>query len=625
MNLTPAGNKLASLVERDESPESGPQLNIDAIVSSPAAALNTKTKDQPSNMINSVLTTPQTARHIDPPLGEMHPSKVQQSTTKQPDSGLRLGFIDVKARTASPVKATIKAVHQDTPTKFTSNAPVSMSSPGFDFKFSQTDSDLSAEAQRIMENVREGAARRKVRMQEERDEQARKDGETNELYGIGSRKIAKPKGKAGRYSEVHMQEFKKMDSIAGHVSAWKNKLQANAPSLKRSKSKAGFDQPEQNEPSLSSAVTVGRERGGGRLENTSPGKRLKHHYQDDTSAARPVSRDNRYESENKLSAPTLQRSKTGIPRAVTTPTKASLARAASVKNLKTSGVPSLSRSKSTWELSSPKRSKTEGNNKYLSSISRFGNMKSILHRAPPKFSDDPLKVAAGTHLPTPNGKMNLEKELPSIPGTPSAHGSRHLASIKRVEFTPTTKSKYELAAASPSPSKIPAPHFQRQETPHSEDVEIVTYPSLPKPISQTTTSTTKATNSSRAGDFTFRSPTALGFGPASPGVTSPTIRQVRPSGITTPLAAFENLPVVPHGVPNKKRRREDAEDVENHEVDEANEDEDGPKTKKVKRGAMEDKAHQGRMVKPDVKEKGKGILSRSRLNMLARPKGRRQV
>ena len=312
--------------------------------------------------------------------------------------------------TGSPSKPTFVASPQQTPSKSMGALPSKMTSPTFDFSFERPESDLSAEAQKIMDNVWEEAAKIKAQMIEERNKQEHKDGETNQLYGVGGRKIAKPKGKSGRYSDVHKQEFKKMDSIASHASVWKNKFEANTSSLKRSPSKAGLDEHLGKLPRSKSFKNFAQPISSDRLENTSPGKRAKQNRYDDTSAARPVSRDTDEELDSAHKTSAKARPQFGLPSAVTTPTKASLARSASVKSMKVSMIPSLSRSASTKALGSPVAPKTEGSNKYLSSLSRFGSMKSILHRSQPKFSDDPMKVAAGTHLPLPQSKVTHQKE-----------------------------------------------------------------------------------------------------------------------------------------------------------------------------------------------------------------------
>jgi len=580
-----------------------------------------------------VIKTPQTNSRNGPSQEEMHPSKVHQGTAKKPDSGLRLGFTDIDTVKATPTKATIKPVDNATPSKI--KTP---SSPNFDFKWTRPDTVLSPEAQKIMESVREQAAKIKTKMQAEREEQVRRDGEAEKLFGVGGRKIAKPKGKAGRYSDVHKEEFKKMDSIASHVSAWKNKFQAGSTSLKRSKSKAGFDDFQ---------AEVAQSAGSGRLENTSPGKRMKRGPQDDTSCARPISRNEQLGIGSKPNASGLVRSKSSIPMpsalpsAATTPTKSSLARAASIKHSQTTKIPALGRSKSFKDLASPSGSKTEGSNKYMTSL------KSILHKPQHKYSNDPIKVAEGTHLPIPTSPVRLNKELPSLPAT-LGHALPASPSMKRVAFTPNSKSTYELAAASPSPSKIPTSHSQRRMTvlpAYASPGKVtypqpVTYPTLSRPAGPLNSNPTKP------GEFSFRSDKSINVGPATSGLSSPsTIRQVRPSGIPTTLAgvlpAFESIPAVPaveHGLSSKKRRR-----VDSDEEDEAKENVsagvqeggDGRMAKKLKRSGVDDEKVTGgtsmaakrfekaKAAKPGEKTKGKGILSLSRLNMLARPKERR--
>ena len=543
--------------------------------------------------------------------------------------------------TGSPSKPNLIAPLQQTPSKSKDSLPNKMTSPTFDFSFERPESDLSAEAQKIMDNVREEAAKIKAQMIEERSKQEHKDGETVQLYGVGGRKIAKPKGKSGRYSDVHKQEFKKMDSIAGHASVWKNKFEANT-SLKRSPSKAELDEPFGKLPRPKSFKNLGQPFPSDRLENTSPGKRIKQNRYDDTSAARPVSRDTdaELESGQKMSAKTPPQS--GLPSSVTTPTKASLARSASVKSMKVSMIPSMSRSTSTKTLASPVAPKTEGSNKYLSSFSRFGSMKSILHRSQPRFSNDPTKIAAGTHLPLPQGKMNLEKDLPSLPGSPSVDMTRS-PTMKRVLFSPSTKSQHDPAANSPSPSKISTPYAQHHSQPSNEppqSSDSIEYPNLGN--SPNITTRTRTPRASTPGDFTFRSEKTINFDTTSPTtVTSPgsTIRHVRPSGISTPLPAFSTLPSIPHGMSNKKRRRAESdsetEDEENVDPIAVNEiDNDEPKAKKQRMNSSLEKtadapspskkpAIGSKIPKPgNAKGKGRKGISLGRLNMLARPKER---
>ena len=514
-----------------------------------------------------------------------------------------------------------------------------MISPSFDFSFERPESDLSAEAQKIMDSVREEAAKIKAQMIKEKSKQEHKDGEANQLYGVGGRKINKPVGKSGRYSDVHKQEFRRMDSIANHVSTWKNKIQENTTSLKRSPSKAGFDQPlkplQQTKSFRSFELTEPRER----LENHSSGKRVKHHYSDDISVARPVSRDT---NSSVQATPVKIPTKIGLPSAITTPTKASLARSASVKSMKTSMIPSLNRSASTKTLNGPAMPKTEGSNKYASSLSRFGSMKSILHRSQPKFSNDPTKVAAGTHLPLPQGLMDLDKTLPELPGIPSTEGQR-TPTTKRVGFTltPSGKSRQNLSAISPSPSKIPTRHIEPQpevSTSPPINTNKVEYPDLAN--SPNITTRTRVPRASTPGDFTFRTEKTINFSQSKDAaVTSPgsTIRHVRPSGVPTHLPHFD---AIPHGMPNKKRSRPEpdtpAGDEENVDPMEAViVDDDQPRAKKQRMNDSEEKlsapqsAVKGRLggavgIQANklggAKAKGRKGMTLGRLNMLARPK-----
>lgn len=633
-------HKLSSLLERDESPTNGPTMNIDALLSSPVAPPNTAMTRTGFNGIPSATKTPRTASRLYPSLGEMHPSKVHPSTIKPSPSKLHFGNIDSQAA-SSPSKAAIRIGIQDTPSKSNNGLPSRMTSPSFDFSFERPESDLSAEAQKIMDSVRDEAAKIKAQMLEERSKQECMDGETDQLFGAGGRKINKPKGKAGRYSDVHKQEFKKMDSIAVHVSTWKNKIQDNASPLKRSPSKAGLDQPEKPLQRTKSFRSFGLKEPHEMPKSAPSGKRAKQHYGDDTSTARPVSRDTNSSVQH---TPVKVPTKTGLPSAVTTPTKASLARSASVKSMKTSMIPSLSRSASTKTLASPSMPKTEGSNKYASSLSRFGSMKSILHRSQPKFSSDPIKVAAGTHLPLPQGLMDIEKDLPDLPSNPSV-GLQRSPTTKHVGFTltPCEKSRQGLVPESPSPSKIPTPFTQPQpevSTSPPINTDQIGYPDLGN--SPNITTRAKIPRASTPGDFTFRADKTITFYPSKDGaITSPssTIRHVRPSGVSNHVQSFDSLPAIPHGMPNKKRSRPEpdteAEDDENIDPMQTNEVDDEPHAKKQRMNASSETdlgfqsptksrlaAAAGSKIPKLGGAKGKGRkgMTLGRLNMLARPK-----
>lgn len=587
--------------------------------------------------MSSAIKTPQTASRVHHGLGEMHPSKVHQSTSKPPE----------ECMTAPASRVFGPAIERATPNKSRGSLPSHMSSPGFDFSFTRPESDLSAEAQKIMDSVREEAARIKAQLQAERDQQDPKKGDMNQLHGVGGRKIAKPKGKSGRFSDVHKQEFKKMDSIANHASTWKNRVQGNATSLKRSNSKADLDEPRQDTklPKSTSTKSLRSVIDTGRLENTASGKRIKKNADDDTSTARPVSRNSNLDKESAPSTPRRTTvPSTNLPSAITTPTKASLARSASIKSTKTSMIPSLSRSASTKTLKSAPKS--EGSNKYLSSLSRFGNMKSILSRRQPKFSDNPTKIAAGTHLPIPDTAMDLDKELPSLPGAFPSSSEQRPPTIKRVIFTPNTKISHPDLALTPSPSKI---SIHASKDPFSESSELaIDYPSLltsPNVTHRPPSKPRDTSSTNSPGNFTFTASRTIHFGPPTSGPpTGSTIRQVRPSGFPTPISTSfgqRDMPAIAHGMPNKKRKYASSDDETEEEGKEnqappASDGKEGPKAKKAKTssgGAAT--SPQKRMFKtgggsriPKMGNaaqgaKGKGGLSLSRLNVLARPKDRR--
>jgi len=202
----------------------------------------------------------------------MHPSKAHQSTTQEPDSGLRLGFTDINPKGGNQPSG----LTQQTPSK------IGISSPSFDFRYARPAPQLGPEAQRMMDELREEALRIKARLAAEREEEKRKNGD-----GIGGRRIAQPKGKAGRFSDVHMAEFKKMDSIEGHASSFRaqpGRLTPATSSLKRSQSKAKLGDREEV------SIEQGLEKSSHteRLENSAPAKRARKHISDDISSARPV-------------------------------------------------------------------------------------------------------------------------------------------------------------------------------------------------------------------------------------------------------------------------------------------------------------------------------------------------
>ncbi|EXJ89406.1 hypothetical protein A1O3_02473 [Capronia epimyces CBS 606.96] len=602
----------------------------------------------------------------------MHPGLLHHSTTKAPDSGLKLGFVDIPA---NPPRSIASA--QNTPSKPRLNTPANLSSTSFDFKFG-SEYKLSNEAQKLMDNVREEAARIKAQMQAEKEAQEQKDAEAEASFnGINAsgRKIAKPRGKAGRFSDIHMAEFKKMDSIANHASAYRARpgfAQPTAQSLKRSGSKAGLDELDRprtsgrGTPGQAPPPFLGRPTSVSpfksipaqpeRLENTAPAKRARRSELQDVSASRPS------EASQSARPATLPRP---VPSSLLSPTKASMARTAtsqipvasptkapgltrttSVKSLRTAStvpkarpatahagmtsqplsklphvesfgldrpLPALPREDSTVpsiEQGSPQRSRSTA---MLSSLSSHQSFSSRL----PKFAGlkSILRSGRKTDVETPVEEKQRTPKRSNTDSVTSGNGS-----LKKVDFTPSVKSRYavKLAAGSPSPAKLPhltpgkalgpaVPYdsaaYTLEDDNDDEDWEDagseIDYPTLPAASSSPVQSRDEATFSKKAKDHNrresseFRSIFTTLHHPSRPAppstltsvntmmnktdptfnankvMQSPsnvnssrpspsTIRRVRTSGVTDTVQPFEDTDVqtVPHGLPGKKRRRE---------------------------------------------------------------------
>ncbi|RAL00737.1 uncharacterized protein BO80DRAFT_425548 [Aspergillus ibericus CBS 121593] len=461
-----------------------------------------------------------------PPHQEMHPSKVRQSTTKQPDSGLILGFNPVKKDAEG--KVVKDTLLENTPTKAkASPASNYYGTPAFEFKFA-CDMQLSDEAKKLMETVRQDAAKIKPKIADQlaqtRAEQA------------ADRKIVQPKGKADRFSDAHMAEFKKMDSIAGHASAFRatpGRFQPVVKTLKRTNSKARLDESDRTSTSPS------------KIARPSPvpvapasNKRVKRDVTDDASTRRPT------EASPPKPAHTRPRS---IRSSLFTPTRSSAARASSIKPPRTSLIPSLIRSPAAKPADMPRTPQTEFNPRLKSNLPTLGNLKSILRRHQPLFSKDPAKIAAGTHVAAPDFSSNLlfgKRDTEEPAQTPSPK--------KRVEFTPMVETRHEEALFSPSPSKTVSP---------SRTISDVIYPTLP-----------------------VLTPEQNAKSPVQ--ATTPTIRHVRQSDVhANPLPEVAG---VPHGIGHKKRTRDATDDAKTDALPEVAGVPHGIGQKKRNRSALED-------------------------------------
>ncbi|OGE58028.1 hypothetical protein PENARI_c001G03334 [Penicillium arizonense] len=599
-------SRLASVAEGEETANH----NLPHVQTPVAQTPSQKTPNASAQKKSATAQTPTSATAARPPREEMHPSKVHQSTTKRADSGLILGFNPVKKDADG--KVVKQGVIDNTPTKSkASPATTQFGNPGFEFKFSSEENDLSDQAKKLMESVRGDVARIKAQMIHDKSKQDHEE--------HGDRKIAMPKGRAGRFSDVHMAEFKKMDSIAGHASAFRatpGRFQPVTKTLKRSKSKAQLDEPESQNSSPSRPAAKNSA-----LPAPTPAataKRVKHNKTGDISSRGSVKpAEKTVEKPETPRRPAGPRPRPGVRNSLMTPTRASLARstATSIKAPKTSMIPSLKFSPVAKTIASPRTPRTDFNPRLKGKLPTLSNLRSILRRRQPLFSRDPAKIASGTHVAAPDFKPNTlfggsTVDLTDSAPTPSPK--------KHVEFTPSVKSRQELAQASPTPSKTP---FVKQRSTSTD----VFYPILP-----TLTPEKNSAISAAAVD--------------SPSISS--IRRVRPSNAVEQTASYPEIPVIAHGIAhgigNKKRHRSEVDDTSNAEntenVPPADAHTDERSTKRLKSNPPTPSpvkpSPAKRIIKTPVRpstgkagtpastrQKNRGVLSMSRLNMLSKPKG----
>lgn len=591
----------------------------------------------------------------------MHPALIHHSTAKAPDSGLKLGFVDLPSQAPHSI-----ASAQNTPSKARQNIPANLSSTKFSFNFGK-DAQLSNEAQELMDTVREEAAKIKAQMQAEKEAQQKKDDEAEAAYcgtNASGRKFVKPKGKVGRFSDIHMAQFRKMDSIADHPSSFRSRpgfAQPTSQSLKRSGSRAGLDEVER--PRTAGKGTPGRlpppflgrptsvspfksiPQSSNRVETMGPAKRARQSELHDVSASRPAEQ----QSPAKSNLPRL------VPSGLLSPTKASLARSTGPSQLpvaspfkshslsRTASVKSL-RTTSSIPTARPASSQGSDGTKTIdvvfnkSVLDRQSPRKAVMPSSAPATQasselDEPANLTATnaktvTHskLPMLSGlksilrhgrKSNAAQSIESRPGTPKRPNTATAdsGSVRKVDFTPSVKSRYavKLAAGSPSPAKVPhltpgkppvVPYDPAAYTLQDDDCDElwedaeseIDYPQLPalgsspaaqemgksfgikakehnrreskefksifttlhhpsRPSTLTSVNTTvNQTGPSIHANKVMRSPSNPHMSKPSPS----TIRRVQGSGVTDIVHPFEDAHVntMPHGLPGKKRRRE---------------------------------------------------------------------
>ncbi|KAL1961304.1 hypothetical protein VTO42DRAFT_32 [Malbranchea cinnamomea] len=499
--------KLQPVTECSETLEPDNKQTNESDTVSSSTNLTTPNPKKSQSISQTPVKTPNTCGLPKPSLEEMHPSKVQKSTSKNPDPSLVLGFRPIEA--GPKAAGDFNPALANTPSKKRSSfKPDEMESLNFEFKFSCEDTKLSDEARKLMENIREDAARIKAQMIMEKNEQKYTHGEAERA--VGDRKIAKPKGKASRFSEAHMAQFKKMDSIAGHPSSFRARPDYVPPgtkSLKRTISKARLDEPEKSQqtkptvkPNATATFTASTA--------SSAVKCRKETTQDDVSKRRPLAKDDK--AANRTD-PKIARPSSGI---IKTPKKPTVSQATSLKPPNTTKIPTISRSPSLKSTQPPRTPQTDFRTKRQNGTPNLENLKSILRRRQPLFSNDPVKIAAGTHLPPP---------------TPDAANTSPSASLKKhVDFSASTKERHRLSNESPSTLPVAA-----EENPLADDVVYPTLPPFTPPHNSQDT--------------------------AFSNLSSPTIRQVSLSEKPVRRLTMTKHPAIPHGILNKKRHR-DTED-----------------------------------------------------------------
>ena len=495
----------------------------------------------------------------------------------------------------------------------------------------------------MMDEVREQAARIKGELAAQRDEQVCRGGEEEALYSAKGRKIATPQGKVGRFSDVHMEQFKKMDSIANHPSSFRAdpaRFPTIPITLKRSSSKAGLNNSEET---LKCSATTKSERAELSEEPSSAVKRFKHRHEEEV-AARPSSTGSNSER-TQTTTPSIQRSKSGIPMfsansSFTAPTKASIFRSQSVKSLQNSPslIPSLLRSSSTKTLPKPTMNqivspKTAGTNNYRNAfVQRLTSVKSILRRPTLRFPEEPGEYNADAMVTTTKAaispiRFDFDKALPDVP--------QHSPSLpanpveKRTEFanSPAVSPKRSMPASpgTPSPTKMFGGYSVLNTA--------ISYPAIyMEPGNVSPARKMAKIRASVAGphDFTFRSEQTLDLESTN---STPTIRRVRASDVSGLAPAQVNklfdLPSVPHGLSNKKRKRAPGEEITGEDKenrDNGDQLESPSKRTKTTFGSHSNAQSTAKMPPTSripKRKDGKAVLSMSRLSALAKPKERK--
>lgn len=531
---------------------------------------------------------------LKPPRSEMHPSKYH-SSTGAPSSALRLGFSDIPTEPSS---------HGGQGQEATPSRAGRVPSSNFTFRIAResADTELSGEAQRMLNEIRDQAAKIKAELVAQREA----EGGGN----VVDRTFAKPKGKVGRYSAAHMAEFKKMDSIQNHASAWRAQEGRFTPvkSLKRTPSKANLDgtptsqrsigiqrspakagpdemvnsRPRTNLKRKSSAAnldndshvapkrhngnaTPGKFSTAAREPTVSTAKRMRQRHEDDAATTR-----------RKPAEPSRPKASSIFSR-LATPKKAAVAPSpvaaksaqkptvSLVQPPPKSSFDTLSKSGSVSSLTSS-ASKASDLRRRIISPRSFSKVKSIL-RGSKNTPEQGMSAIPHPQISQTPGPPRVNKELPPVPLTTPR---RKLT--KRVTFTPEVVTAVN-AQNSPSPQRPSGfklrPALKTIETHYPALDEVLTdstashslYPDL-SPLKHLVDSQSRRAISgspSMPGTFTFRSDHTIKFGDAastgfgaSPGQSS--VRHVSGPAVSSNMPGSFPVPPSPSSHPNKENK-----------------------------------------------------------------------
>lgn len=195
-------------------------------------------------------------------------------------------------------------------------------------------------------------------------------------------------------------------------------------------------------------------------------------------------------------------------------------------------------------------------------------MKSILRSPQRLYSDDPVKVAAGTHLATPPKCSKASASI--LPELPSAR--------KHVDFTSSTKARHE-ATQSSSKSTTPSNSWERlasptdatSTTPTGDPALPFGYPELSSIMRLASPSPQMRRKTIAPADFTFSaSNQPIVFGCPSKAVVDEALKTKRGSTIRHVSAEPDELPETVPAPPaqgRKKRKFDFENDSTLHQVD----------------------------------------------------------